>query len=81
MNTVQGWYRDVTDPAWLKPFSIFVAVVVVFTAGGSVSSLVARYRARDTSFANGFLAHMLFIRAFLFEFPEIQKFEAYSSLV
>ncbi|KAJ9473832.1 Glyco_trans_2-like domain-containing protein [Pseudozyma hubeiensis] len=43
---VQGWLDPVLVPAFLPPFQIWVAVVVVFTAGGNVAQVVARYRSK-----------------------------------
>ncbi|KAJ1043094.1 hypothetical protein NDA11_003145 [Ustilago hordei] len=43
---VQGWFYPSLLPLFLAPFQIWVAVVVVFTAGGNVGQILARYRAK-----------------------------------
>ncbi|KAJ1022854.1 hypothetical protein NDA13_004904 [Ustilago tritici] len=43
---VQGWFYPTLLPLFLAPFQIWVAVVVVFTAGGNVGQILARYRAK-----------------------------------
>lgn len=48
---VEGWCYPVLDPSFLTPFKIWVSVVMVFTLGGNVAQIVARYRAKvDTLF-------------------------------
>ncbi|CBQ71416.1 conserved hypothetical protein (fragment), partial [Sporisorium reilianum SRZ2] len=49
---VEGWCYPVLDPSFLTPFRIWVAVVVVFTIGGNVSQIIARYRAKVDSLFN-----------------------------
>lgn len=46
---VEGWEYPVLDPSFLTPFKIWVAVVVVFTLGGNVGQIFARYRANQGS--------------------------------
>ncbi|PWZ03732.1 hypothetical protein BCV70DRAFT_184934, partial [Testicularia cyperi] len=43
---VQGWFYPVLDPAFLSPFNIWLAVMFVFTIGGNVAQILARYRAK-----------------------------------
>lgn len=49
---VEGWFYPVLDPSFLTPFKIWVAVVVVFTIGGNVGQIIARYRAKVDSLWN-----------------------------
>lgn len=54
---VQGWFYPVLLPTFLPPFNIWVAVVFVFSIGGNVAQVIARYRAQTDSLWNLIRAH------------------------
>ncbi|SJX63886.1 uncharacterized protein SRS1_14590 [Sporisorium reilianum f. sp. reilianum] len=59
---VQGWFDPVLLPdAFLPPFQIWVAVVVVFSAGGNIAQILARYRAKADSLWNLVKEHLIWI--------------------
>ncbi|KIS68060.1 uncharacterized protein UMAG_03643 [Mycosarcoma maydis] len=57
----QGWFYPVLLPAFLPPFQVWVAVIVVFTAGGNVSQILARYRAKVDGLFNLIKEHIIWI--------------------
>ncbi|EST06923.1 hypothetical protein PSEUBRA_003722 [Kalmanozyma brasiliensis GHG001] len=54
---VQGWFYPVLLPTFLPPFNIWVAVVFVFSIGGNVAQVIARYRAQTDGLWNLIKAH------------------------
>lgn len=55
---VEGWFYPVLDPSFMTPFKIWVSVVVVFTLGGNVGQIAARYRAKQASLLHLIKEHL-----------------------
>ncbi|SPO28265.1 uncharacterized protein UTRI_04660_B [Ustilago trichophora] len=58
---VQGWFYPELLPCFLPPFNIWVAVIVIFTCGGNVSQILARYRAKVDGLFNLIKEHVIWI--------------------
>ena len=57
----EGWFYPVIDPVFLTPFSIWVAVMVVFVCAGNVAQIVCRYRAKVGGIFHLMLEHLVWI--------------------
>ncbi|KAI5478077.1 hypothetical protein MNV49_005442 [Pseudohyphozyma bogoriensis] len=49
MYFVQGLFFDYLDPAFFAPFKVLLSLIVIFTAGGGVAMIAARYRSKHAS--------------------------------
>lgn len=58
---VQGWFAPTLDGAYLPPFNVFVAVVVVFSGLGNVANIIAKFRAQRYTFFEALKEHIIWL--------------------
>ncbi len=58
---VQGWFYPVLQPFFLTPFNIWLAVVFVFSIGGNLGQILARYRAKAGGLLHLVKEHMTWV--------------------
>lgn len=57
----QGWFGPVLDGAFLPPFNVFVAVVVVFSGLGNCANIIAKFRSRRYTFGTALREHVVWL--------------------
>lgn len=58
---LQGWFGPVLDGAFMPPFNVFIAVVVVFSGAGNVANVVAKFRSGRATFFTALKEHLLWV--------------------
>ena len=58
---VQGWFAPVLDLAFLRPFEVWVSVIVVFSAAGNLSTAIGRFRAKKAGLFEAALEHIVWL--------------------
>ncbi|CAO1622019.1 unnamed protein product [Jaminaea pallidilutea] len=58
---LEGLAGPTNDLAFLSSFKMWVAVTVVFSVGGNVSGIIARYRARSMTFGRALVEYVTWI--------------------
>lgn len=58
---LQGWFYPVLDPVFLAPFQTWIAIIVVYVAGGNVGMSVARYRAKNSGLLRALFEHFIWV--------------------
>jgi cellulose synthase/poly-beta-1,6-N-acetylglucosamine synthase-like glycosyltransferase len=54
---IQAWFAPILDQAFIRPFQVWVSVIVVFSGLGNLSYIVAKYRARTHGFFESVKEH------------------------
>jgi len=61
LSVAQALFAPTLDGAFLPPFNVFVAVIVIFTGLGNLAQLVAKFRARKDTFATALKQHIVWL--------------------
>ncbi|PWN23478.1 hypothetical protein BCV69DRAFT_243467 [Microstroma glucosiphilum] len=58
---LQAWSAPTLDHAFLQPFRVWIAVIVVFSGLGNLSYMISKYRARGISFITSLKEHVAWL--------------------
>ncbi|CAO1622727.1 unnamed protein product [Sympodiomycopsis kandeliae] len=61
LTIAQGLFAPSLDGAFLPPFNVFVAVVVVFSGLGNIATIVAKFRSRRYTFWTALKEHVIWL--------------------